>query len=312
VWLEQNVVLKGRYEIKEQISIGEFSIVYSGYDKKEKQKCIIKEFYPSGKVLRDMDAKTVVYKKPTFKDKFYKQMEYFLNEGYILKKYKHKNIVEYIDHFKENDTGYIVLKHYKGETLDKYLKENGVNYIDILKNIFIPIIDAINFIHKKGIIHRDIKPSNILIDESNQPIIIDFGSAVNYKKDKIKRIFYTPAYSPIEFYSEKSKQGRYSDLYSIAATLYYCLSGKPPENVPRRIIEDEIDDIRLFNKDISELFSKAIMKNLSLNYKDRFSSVNMFKMFIYIECMIKIREKNNKIKRFGDDYGQKRNNCKSN
>ena len=65
---------------------------------------------------------------------------------------------------------------------------------------------------------------------------------------------------------------------------------KPPENVPRRIIEDEIDDIRLFNKDISELFSKAIMKNLSLNYKDRFSSVNMFKMFIYIECMIKIRE----------------------
>ena len=97
-------------------------------------------------------------------------------------------------------------------------------------------------------------------------------------------------------------------MYSIAATLYYCLSGKPPENVPRRIIEDEIDDIRLFNKDISELFSKAIMKNLSLNYKDRFSSVNMFKMFIYIECMIKIREKNNKIKRFGDDW-QKRNNC---
>ena len=39
--------------------------------------------------------------------------------------------MEYIDHFKENDTGYIVLKHYKGETLDKYLKENGVNYIDI-------------------------------------------------------------------------------------------------------------------------------------------------------------------------------------
>ncbi len=289
--LEQNIILKERYEIKDQVSTGEFSIVYLGFDIKENQECIIKEFYPRGKVLRDLDGKRVVYKKPTFKERYYKQMESFLNEGHILNKLKHKNIVEHIDHFKENDTGYVVLKYYEGKTLDKYLKENDVEYIDILKNIFIPIMDAVNFIHKKGIIHRDIKPGNILINKSNQPVIIDFGSAVNYKKDKIKKIFYTPAYSPIEFYSEKSRQGRYSDLYSIAATMYYCLSGRPPENAPQRVIEDKIEDIRLFNKNISDFLSKAIMKSLSLNYKDRFASVNMFKMIVHVECIMKMRRK---------------------
>ncbi|TYQ16923.1 UNVERIFIED_CONTAM: serine/threonine protein kinase [Acetivibrio alkalicellulosi] len=283
--LENNVVLKGRYKIEKLISVSEFSIVYLGYDKREKQQCVIKEFYPNGKVLRDLDGKMVVYKRPSFLSRFYEERDIFLNEAQIIKKYRHKNIVEYIDHFIENETGYIILKKYKGKTLDKYIQECNISYVDMIKKIFIPIVKAVTYIHKKRIIHRDIKPGNIIVDESNKPIIIDFGSAVNYKKDDVRKIFYTPGFSPLEFYSEKSKQGKYSDVYSIAATMYYCLTRKIPKKVSERVIEDKIEDIRLFNKDISDKFSKILMKSLSIDYKKRPSSLRVIKFAAQLECI---------------------------
>lgn len=293
VSLRKGVILKSRYEIRKTIWISDLSIVYFGFDFFEGMECVIKEYYPKGKVIRETDGRTVLFKMPTYKNKYYEGVEQFLNEGILLKKLKHRNIAKCIDYFTENETGYIVMKYYEGKTLDDYMKEEKDFLLsDELKKIFIPIVDALRYLHKKGILHRDIKPKNIIIDKENGPVIIDFGAACKFRSNQIKRISYSPGYSPLEFYSDKSKQGIYSDMYSLSAMLYYYLSGRVPVKVTDRLFEDTLEDISKYNIDISKSFSKHIMRNLSVDYKKRLKSMRMFKFIIYKECFyLKKREK---------------------
>ncbi len=291
--LKAGIKLKEDYSLTECISVSELSIVYLGMDNKRQQKCIIKEFFPNGLVLRDIDRKTVVCKQPSKKDRYLSLIEVFFNEANILKKFNLKNIPKYIDHFNENNTGYIIMEYCEGKTLETYVKEEKDVLIPLfLKNIYIPLVNAVEKLHNKGILHRDIKPTNIIIRENGVPVLIDFGSAIYYKNADKKKIFVTSGFSPLEFYSENSAQGRFSDIYALTATLYYYLCGNAPEDVSERLIEDNIQNIRKYNEEITDLFSRIIMKNLSLNSKDRLSSLKKFKIYLYYELMaLKFREK---------------------
>jgi serine/threonine protein kinase len=283
-WLQEGIILNERYKIKKELHISDLSIVYLCEDMACSTEYIIKEYYPKGKVLRDMDGKTLVYKMPSYKKVYDEAVDSFLNEGAILKKLSHKNIIRCIDEFKENDTGYIVLEYCQGKTLNSHMKDEKVVSIpNLFKDLFIPLIDAVDHVHKKGIIHRDIKPANIIMNKDRGPVLIDFGAAIKYKDKKEKKIFFTPGYSPLEFYSKNSKQGKFSDIYSVAATIYYYLSGITPPNSQDRRIKDDIDNLKDFNYEISKNYSSVIMKNLSLDYRKRFSSIKLLKLFSYIE-----------------------------
>ncbi len=287
ICLRKGEELKDTYRIKELVSKSELSIVYLGYEKNSGKSCIIKEYFPSKIVLRDNDKKTVLCRMPSMKVKYYNSLEMFFNEAVALKMFEHENIARYIDHFLENNTGYIVIKHYEGLTLDEYMKEEiEISLVKFFEKICIPVINALIEIHAKGILHRDIKPTNIIICENDVPVIIDFGSAINYKECDRKKIFVTSGFSPLEFYSEKSKQGKFSDIYGLAATIYYYLCGTIPKDSAQRVIEDDIENIRIYNDQITRLFAGIIMKNLSLDSKKRFSSLKLFKLFVNLECMI--------------------------
>ncbi len=291
--LAEGEALRDNYRIKEILSISELSVVYIGYDLKNQRNCIIKEYFPKKVVLRDLDKRTVLCKMPSLKDKYYNSLKMFFNEAIFLKMFNHKNIARYIDHFLENNTGYIVMEYYEGLTLDEYMKEEiEISLPCFFEKIFIHVINAVIEMHKKGILHRDIKPTNIVICQNDVPVIIDFGSAIFYKNRDKRDIFVTPGFSPLEFYSGRTKQGKYSDIYCLAATLYYYLCGIKPDDVPQRVIEDNIEGIKKYNDQITPLFAKVIMKSLSLNYKKRLSSLKLFKMFVYIEYMIlKIKDR---------------------
>lgn len=297
--LNKGVIIQKKYCIIKKISISDLSIVYLGVDIEKRQKCIIKEYFPNKIVLRDIDNKTVVCKMPSVKKKYIESRDAFFNEAHILKNFDNENIVKYIDHFIENDTGYIVLKYYKGKTLDKYIiDEKSISITDFFERIFIPVMDAVDEIHKKNILHRDLKPTNILITKRNLPVIIDFGSAINYKNAEEKKIFVTQGYSPLEFYSKKSIQGRFSDIYSLSAILYFYLSGKSPLEISKRIIEDKIEDISIYNEEVSQRLAKVVMRNLSVDYKKRDNTIKYLKIMIMLEnFMLKMKgNKENKAK----------------
>lgn len=286
VCLGEGTIIKNTYKIKKVIHRSELSIVYIGHHIKSKEIQIIKEYFPKALALRDLDNKSMLCRLPSSKGKYYELMEAFFNEAVIIRGLHHKNIVEYLDHFEENGTGYIVMKYYKGKTLDTYIREEKeISMSYLFKNIILPLLHTLQFIHKQGIIHRDIKPGNILINEDGSPVFLDFGSAIYYKNQSNHKIFTSSGFSPLEFYSEKAKQGRYSDIYSFAATLYYCLSRRVPLDVSERLIEDRIENIKQYNKNITSLLSRMIMWGLSINSRERCHSLKLFKAVFYVEYL---------------------------
>ena len=264
IHLPQGTLLKNSYKIIKRISDrSNMSIVYLARNQ-NKRKVVIKEFFPKNLVLRDLDGKNVVYKSSLLKDKFNREKKLFLNEIKIMKKFsKNKYIANCYEAFSDNNTVYLVMKYYKGSNLEYYLQNNNIEYDTFYQKIFFPLLDIVYHIHKKGYIHRDLKPSNIIIYK-DKPLLIDFGSTVNYKNKKNYKILMTPGYSPIEFYSAKSKQGPYSDIYSLAAILYYYLTDEVPLEARERIIKDDLKTVKQLNNEVSLSLNNLIMRNLSL------------------------------------------------
>lgn len=281
LFLEIGTILNNRYQVEK--ILGErsnFSIVYKGIDLYTKDIIAIKEFFPKNIVLRDMDKKTIICKNSCFENKFLLEIENFLNEGEMLTLLKNKGIVNCLDYFRENGTAYIVMQYHDGNDLEKHIQNNEFyDCFSFLDRIIVPLINSIDFIQKRGYLHRDIKPSNIII-ENNQPVLLDFGSAVKYIEDKDKKILVTPGFSPLEFYSEKSCQNESSDIYSIAAMIYYFISGETPPEATCRIIEDNLNTLEQYN--LPFLLEKLIIKNLSLNAKRRDKSLKKIKYTIKI------------------------------
>jgi serine/threonine protein kinase len=284
--LQRNIILNSIYRIKKVLATSDLSIVYLAEDCPRQQKCVIKEFFPKQLVLRDIDQKTVIARKPSFQTKLRQANDVFLNEALILKTIRHPNIIRYLDHFTFYNTSYIVTEFYKGPTLEQYVQtEKKISMRQFLINIFIPILNAVAMLHQNGVIHRDLKPNNIIITKHNTPVLIDFGSAIRFLEPGKKKIFVTPGFSPLEFYSENSRQGGFSDLYSLAAMLYYYVCGKAPLEVTQRLIEDNLEDLRTYNEVISPWLAKVIMKSLAVDSQKRFKSLNLLKLLLYWESL---------------------------
>lgn len=279
LYLKKGILLKERYAVDN--IIGErsnFSMVYKGEDRINNKKIIIKEFFPKNMALRDMDKKSVVVRNSSFEKHFQEESRRFLFEGELMKKTSGRYSAECYDCFEENGTGYIIMKYHRGENLEEYIKKNGNDYWEeFIESIIFPFMDAIDRIHSCGYLHRDIKPGNIIIDKKREPIVIDFGSAHRIKCEQEKRIMVTPGFSPIEFYSGRSRQDESSDVYSIAAMLYYYFCKITPPEAVTRVVEDSIEEVSRYNSEIPFSIEKLVLKNLSMNREHRDRNVKEFK-----------------------------------
>lgn len=299
LYLENGTKLNGKYEIKK--ILGErsnFSIVYIGLDLVTKENVVVKEFFPKTIVLRDMDKISVVCRSSNLEKRYKEGLKSFTIEGNIMKKLKTQASAEYLEDFSENNTSYIVMKYHEGEDLEEHIKGKKVDsYMGFINNIINPLLDTVNRMHSMGYLHRDIKPSNIIMEKSGKPILIDFGSSINYMSKEEKKIIVTPGFSPIEFYSEKTIQTEASDIYSISAMLYYYFAGHIPIEATDRIFEDDLLKPSEINEKVPKNIEKFILKNLSMNMNKRDNSIKKFKINLKIALY---KDKNRIISFFGN------------
>ncbi|GIO86823.1 hypothetical protein J25TS5_37550 [Paenibacillus faecis] len=271
------------YRIRSVISSSELAIVYAARQEKAGVKCVIKEFFPRALVRRGRDGKSVHRRTGMPQKKYGTLKDAFLQEGALLQDCEHPGVVRCLDRFEQNGTAYLVMEYCPGLTLDQVIggrpdmAEPGFLYRSIL-----PLIGTLEHLHRRGVIHRDVKPGNIIIDEQGRAKLLDFGSAVRYEESG-HPILTTAGYSPLELYSEHSRQGPVSDVYAMAAVLYYCCRGEAPRDVRQRLFDDSLEPLGAGLRRSWPFLARAVRRALAVSPERRASSLNGLKRAIRLE-----------------------------
>lgn len=218
------------YELKSVLGRGGYGITYLALDKNLDRMVAIKEYLPTDFAARKSDD-TV---KPITGEKgeiFNWGLDRFLKEARTLAKFTHPNIVRVLSVFEQNNTAYMIMEYEHGSSLAKLYKNSPPYTEQQLLDVFVPILDGLALVHDSGFIHRDIKPANIYIRENNTPVLLDFGSARRTSGSLTHALtsLVTFGYAPFEQYNESGgKQGPWTDIYSLGATMYLGIEGKLP------------------------------------------------------------------------------------
>ena len=229
----------GRYSIEAVLGAGGFAITYLAQHTGLDQKVAIKEYLPDEFALR-IEGRTTVRAIRGEEDEFSWGLNRFADEARTLAKFNHPSIVPVTDFFEANGTAHMVMPYQEGESLEERLARDGTLPEPVLRMLFDPLIDALELVHASDILHRDIKPANIFIRSDGAPMLLDFGNARQALGTKSQSLTatLTPGYAPNEQYSTHGKQGPWSDVYSLGATLYKAAVGNTPPEAPDRAIED--------------------------------------------------------------------------
>ena len=217
---------------------GGFGVTYVALDHQRGAKVAIKEYLPTAAAHRVSGSILVSPLGHDEADAFRYGLECFLEEARILAKFSdNPRIVGVRSFFQENGTAYFVMDYIEGISFKAYLRSHGgrINEITALQ-ILQPVIYALQDVHQEGLIHRDVTPDNIYIAgdlpahrpaASGQVKLLDFGAARYSLGDRSRSldVILKSGYAPKEQYTRRSRQGPYTDVYSVAACLYAAVTG---------------------------------------------------------------------------------------
>lgn len=271
-------VINERYIIGRVLGFGGFGVTYKAWDTSLSIAVAIKEYYPAGLVNRIPNEKEVIAFSGDKRDVFETGLTRFLDEARNMAKFSdHPYIVNVYDFFEENNTAYIIMEFLDGETLKKYVEQCGgkISYEDAL-NVIEPIMRALEELHKANIIHRDVSPDNIYITYDNKIKLIDFGAArfSSGDKESTQSAIIKLGYAPPEQYRVKSRQGAWTDVYALGATIYRIVTGILPEESIDRAINDDLQRPSALGIEMPQNAEKAIMKAMALKEGLRFQKVS--------------------------------------
>ena len=241
--LPVGTLLYERYRVTSVLGAGGFGITYCAHDRVDDVTIAIKEFYPQDWVLRAPDG-GVNITDDRFSGNFAWGMKRFLEEAERLAQVPHPNIVQVLGVFEQNGTAYLLLSYEEGMTFQDWLEgiSSAPNQTE-LDLILAPLLDALEVLHTAGFYHRDISPDNIVLRLDGSPVLLDFGAAREDTGRRSQRptAIVKPGYSPPEQYHvSMSRQGPWTDIYALGATLYRAISGQPPAQAEVRFVSDSV------------------------------------------------------------------------
>jgi peptidoglycan hydrolase-like protein with peptidoglycan-binding domain len=232
------------YEIRKVIGQGGFGITYLARDTTLHRDVAIKEYLPTALALRE-GGETVVPRSTATANDFLSGRERFLDEARTLAKLDHMpSVVRVLDFLEANGTAYMVMALARGETLAVRLQRDGPLDPAALDRLLPPLLDGLEEVHGAGFLHRDIKPANILVDQRGIPTLIDFGAAraALAGSSVAMTAIFTPGYAAPEQFTS-ARQGPWTDIYGLAATLYQAITGKTPPSAFDRILDDTYEPL---------------------------------------------------------------------
>lgn len=269
----------GEFEIADLIGEGGFGIVYLAYDHSLHRRVALKEYMPSSFASRTRNLQVAV-KEGNYAEAFQAGLRSFVNEARLLAQFDSPSLVKVYRFWEANGTAYMVMPYYEGITLRQALKEHKITPTEqwvreFLANLF----DAIETIHRVQCFHRDIAPDNILLLKDGRPLLLDFGAARRVIEDLTHSptAILKPGFAPIEQYAKISgmRQGAWTDVYALAAVVYFLITGARPPPAVMRMLDDDMVPAREAGKGrYSDAFLATIDKALAVRPEQRIQSMS--------------------------------------
>ncbi|MFN3741694.1 MAG: WD40 repeat domain-containing serine/threonine protein kinase, partial [Anaerolineales bacterium] len=258
----------GRYHILERLGEGGMATVYKAYDTRLERDVAVK-------VLRTEQF------APAVLERILKRFE---REAKALARLTHPNIVPIIDYGEHDGAPYLVMPYFPGGTLKQRLKDLGkpIPWPEALR-LLLPIARALEYAHQQSILHRDVKPSNILITQSGEPMLTDFGVAKILDIEDGQTLtgtgmgVGTPEYMAPEQWTGKVTPQ--SDVYALGVVLYEMVTGRKPfqADTPMAVAlkqaTESLPRPTQFVPDLPEAVERILLKALAKQPQDRYGSM---------------------------------------
>lgn len=246
-------VVDGKYKILNEIGHGGMSTVYLAINEKANKPWAIKEVRKS--LSRDFDI----------------LKQSLILETDLLKKLSHKNLPSIVDVIDSDENFLIVMDYIEGNTLEKLVNENGAYPQENVVDWAVQLCDVLQYLHERPrpIIYRDMKPSNVMLQSDGSVVLIDFGTAREFKERNTgdTTCLGTQGYAAPEQFGGMGQTDPRTDIYCLGATLYHLLTGHNPSKPPY-----EMYPIRKWNPALSSGLEKVILKCTRKNPEDRYQS----------------------------------------
>ena len=283
--LPMGTILAGKYLVGRVLGQGGFGITYVGWDIALERKVAIKEYYPSGQVSRNPGSRGLTwYTSVQSQQAKQNGTQMFLKEARKMSKVDDiPNVVRVRDLFQENETAYIVMDFVEGETLKARLEKTGPLPWEQAKGIFLPAIQAMEQVHQAGLVHRDISPDNLMLTPDGKVKILDLGAAKDLSVNNGASSMQVAkgGFSPFEQYTQRGSSGPWTDVYAMAATVYYTLTGKLPPVATDRVVEDTISWEEPGLKALSAQALEALQKAMVISAQTRMQSMEELEKGLY-------------------------------
>ncbi|WGV26288.1 serine/threonine protein kinase [Halotia branconii] len=260
-WIARQQLQSGKYVIDTVLGQGGFGITYKALHVELNRPVVVKT--PNEYLSHDPE--------------YDKYIERFIEEGRILARLSqdpHPHIVGVIDLFKESATYCLVMDFVEGENLFEAVRRRGALPEAEILPCICQIGEALSVVHQAGLVHRDAHPGNIMLRRNGKAVLIDFGIAKELLPQTLssKGIAGNEWFAPYEQMVRESRGSRKPtvDVYCVAATLYYAVTGqRPTTSLARKLNNDFLKSPKHINPIISDELNQAILKGMALEAKDR-------------------------------------------
>ena len=259
------------FEIERELGAGGFGVTYLAHDRSLDRQVAIKEYLPHDWGARGPDG-LVGPRSATHAQDYRWGLERFLDEARVLARLHHPHIVQVHRVIEAWGTAYMVTEYVEGRSLAEALRAEGPWAEARVVSLLDALTAGLAAVHGAGLVHRDVKPANVMLRGGGSPVLIDFGAArqaVGGRSRSVTAVL-TPGYAPIEQYSEKGRQGPWTDVYALGAVAYEALSGRAPDEATERALDDGLQPVAAAaSQAVSAGLSSAVMSALALRREDR-------------------------------------------